>query len=76
MRDLVHLFDRESGLGEAVGDRASGEVTGMLAPDDPLLRDARDHGAIHDQHGGRIVALRNSILSLVEVRPMRALERD
>src|SRR5690349_7294976 len=76
MRDLVDLLDRETSLGEAVRDRAPRKVSGVLAPADPLLCDARHHLPVDHQDRGGIVSLGDAVFPLVEVGPVGALEGD
>src|SRR5438552_1728428 len=75
VRQLVDLADRDARLCQAVGDRAVREGAGMLPPVDPLLGDGGDDGTVHDEGSSRVVALRDAILALVELRPTRLLER-
>ena len=76
MHDLVHVVQREPRLREAVGDRALGEVTAVLAAVHPFLGHRRHHAAVRDQRRRCIVALRETVFPLVQARPVRPLERD
>ena len=76
VHDLVHVVQRQPRLREAVGDRAPREVTAVLAAIHPLLGHRRHHAAVRDQHRRRVVALRETVLPLVQARPVRPLERD
>jgi len=73
---LVHVVDGETGLRQAVGDRALGKVSRVLAAADALFRHGRDYGTIHDQRRRRVVPLGDAVLTLVQVRPARSLERN
>src|SRR2546428_2672891 len=74
VRQLVDLAAGDPRLSQAVGDRALRESAGMLSPVDPLLGDCGDDGTVDHERSGRVVALRNAILVLVELRPTRLFE--
>ena len=76
VHQLVDLLDGETGLLQAVGDRALGKVPRVLAAADPLFGHGRDHGPVHDQRRRRVVPLGDAVLTLVQVLPARPLERN
>src|SRR5438128_7740041 len=75
VRQVVDLVYRDARLGQAAGDCAPREGTGMLASVDPLLGDGGDNRTVDHEGSGRVVTLRDAILALVEPRPTRPLER-
>ena len=76
MRDLVDLVQIEAGFGQAVPNGEARELARVLPPVEPLLGDPGNDLPVHDQRRGGIVSLRDPVLSLVEIGPVRLLERD
>src|SRR4051794_9986996 len=76
MRNLVHIFDGETGLRKAEFDCIDREVARMFLSAEPLLSRRRNYLPIDKKGSGRIMALRDTVLTNVQIRPMFLLERN
>src|SRR6266446_3993621 len=70
----IDIVERQSCLAEAIADGARRKAPAVFLAVEAFLRGSGHRHTIHDQGGRGVMALRDSVLALVQTRPLSLLE--